>query len=200
MQNQTVQQAREVLAQAVSRYHMADRRLRLHHQAWRAMSGSLTETIERFWAAERQIPNPEWIPQDLRKEGEFALNLCAQANDRKDRLMQYRHQQLREAFLALGAYYGALMAADVVGSLLARFSRHLEAALQERERNIDRVRVKLTSLMDLESFDLMVSWAKAMGYKTPKAFLSDLLLELEMRQGKRAADMNEAIRLGIVSS
>lgn len=191
---------RSELARAISQFHLADRALTLHCRAWLAVSSSLLPAIDAFWAAERVALRPDWIPDEVRKEGESALRLCAAAQDRKERLAAIRLERLREVFRALGKYYGGLMARDVRGSLASRFQRHLRDALRERRENADRVTVRLRSLTDVEAFEMMITWSSTLGYRSPRAFFADLKLELDLRAGAALANPEQAVRLGMIPS
>ncbi|MWL91801.1 MULTISPECIES: hypothetical protein [Cupriavidus] len=190
--------ARSELAQAVSLYHLADRALHLHCRSWLAVSSSLLPAIERFWAAERVALRPDWIPAHVREEGESALLLCSAAQDRKERLAAVRLERLREVFRALGSYYGAMMARDATGSLAGRFQRHLRDALRERQENADRVKVRLRAVTDVESFEMMITWSRTLGYRSPRDFFVDLRIELDMRSGIAPAALEQAARLGVM--
>ncbi|WP_425953263.1 hypothetical protein [Ralstonia pseudosolanacearum] len=186
---------RAALAEAVSQYHLVDRRLTLHCQVWRKTSAPLGQKIDRLWAAERQAPCLEFVPADVRREGEAALDLCNSSHDRKESLMRLRHQKLQEVFVELGAYYGQLMASDNRGGLLFRFERYLARAFAERAQNVDHVRVKGVTLADLESFAMMAGWAKALGYRSTRTFVADLSKEIELRSGLRSTALCKEVRL-----
>ncbi|WP_186214515.1 hypothetical protein [Burkholderia gladioli] len=188
---------RAALADAVSRFHLADRRLKFHRKMWSARSTGLVAVIDRFWAAERAAPHPDFVPVDLRREGEAAIQLSVNAADRRDRLMHERHDRLVEALSAMGAYFGAMMARDARGSLLHRLQRHMKCALDFRQRNIDGVRPTLPDVFYASEFESMVTWARAIGYRSANALFDDLLLESDMRSGRRALSLDDAERLGM---
>ncbi|ABO59886.1 hypothetical protein LA345_39880 (plasmid) [Burkholderia vietnamiensis] len=200
MNAQNIKSLRDALSDAVAKFHLAQRRLRLHNHAWKVLSAPLGEIIDRMWTAERLVPHPDWVPKDVRDQGEAALKLCADANLRKEELTLTCFQMLQAVFLALGAYYGALMARDTAGSLLSRFTRHLSAAFRERELCIDHRRLNASDPLAFESFDSMNTWAKALGYRSPRALFADLALEIDMRRGARPVDATEAVRLGFCAS
>lgn len=189
---------RAALADAVSRFHVADRRLKFHRKMWGVRSTGLVEVIDRFWAAERAVPHPDFVPADLRREGEAAIRLSVDAADRRDRLMHERHERLVEALSAMGAYFGAMMARDVCGSLLYRLQRHLKFAQDFRQRNIDGVRPTLPDVFYASEFESMATWAKAIGYRSAHALFDDLQLESDMRSGRRPVSLDDAERLGMV--
>ena len=189
---------RAALADAVSRFHLADRRLKLHRKMWSVRSAGLVDVIDRFWAAERAVPHPDFVAADLRREGEAALRLSVEAADRRDRLTHERHDRLVEALSVMGAYFGAMMARDVCGSLLQRLERHMKFAQDFRDLNIDGVRPKLPDLSYAAEFESMSTWAKAIGYRTAKALFDDLQLENDMRSGRRPVSLDDAERLGMV--
>lgn len=182
--------ARSELAEAVSQYHLSERAFHLHCRSWRAFSASLLPAIEKYWAAERLVARIDWIPPGVREEGEEALRLCAAAQDRKERLAAVRLERLQAVFRALGSYQGRIMARDERGSLSTRFERHVRAALRERQENADRVRVRFGSIMDLESFGMMTTWSRALGYRTVRLLFKDLQSELAMRRGAILQTLN----------
>lgn len=195
---QKIRSNRAALADAVSRFHLADRRLKFNRKVWGVRSAGLVDVIDRFWAAERAVPHPDFVPVDLRREGEAAIRLSVDAADRRDRLMHERHDRLVEALAAMGAYFGSMMARDVGGSLLHRIQRHMRIALDFRERNIDGVRPKLPDVFYAAEFESMATWAQAIGYRTVKALFDDLLLESDMRSGRLTLSLGDAERLGMV--
>ena len=131
MQKQSTGSQRAALAQAISGFHVAQRRARLHAQKWQSASVGLKEVIDEFWKIERLMPHPELVPEEVRTKGEAALVLCGDFNDRRAMLASDRHGRLRDALVELGVYYGSLMAIDTAGSLLTRFRTYLRAAIAE---------------------------------------------------------------------
>lgn len=123
---------RAPFAEAVARYLLLKRRVKVAFQRRDRDGKANLAAISRLFDAQRKAPTPEHIPGEVAVAGQRALDDVQRLNDHLDAMRSEAHRSLMIALGTLGEYFGKLMAADNHGSACSRVANDCYGSAQNR--------------------------------------------------------------------
>ena len=163
-------------------YRSSHLQLRLKCKRWHRGAQSRINTLNQYYDATQATP-PGLDLQDinplLNAQGIATETECSRFNDFKRQTESLVFEAQKLGLSAIGAYYGAQMAADPRGTRLEKFRKYWRLANEYRDKRLDGI--SLTGIAHDPCGPMFVAFAKANGYKGGHAFSEDLSTEKSMR-------------------
>jgi hypothetical protein len=190
---------------AVSQYREIHDQLVGLHEAGKRRKDERLAVLNHISDLRRFSPSGE-VGTELEAQGAAIEAECRTDHDERMRLTLARNVALEIGLMTIGTHYGALAQADADGSVLRRFARWWGRANEFRKAQLDGLMMpdRMSSKADavpMKMYDpegpMFGAFAKAFGYRSAAKLSADLELEIGMREGLIAVNLEAVDRLGM---